>query len=367
VHRRQFRDIFIKMRIERTGGTSPIKPLIERFLIESLNGKSLDELRPAEEEKADFLCLGGLLVVEVKTLEDDASERINNLTNELSRREDWPMFIGPAPLGSYVRNLNEPEQVRQKVVDQIGKRVAKIVHKANKQLRAHARIFPRKSQVKLLLIVNENHEIYDPNHMQFILAKILMKKNKNELNYNHIDYIIYITEKHATKINGSLSFPIICMRSAASMDLTWQDSVIEKLLQKYSEWRSTPIADAEVAADSFVTIAEVPETAKRDEWWRIDYARNPYLSSLSLEELRNRFDENQVIMELAHAVDSPIELPIETRIKALEQFTHLTCEMANRATAAQNFQYDPIRIVQAASRVGLPPDVVNWFRTMNQI
>ncbi len=86
------------MRIERQDPVARITPRLERFFQEALGGMSLDDVQHAEVRKADFKCLKGLLAIELKSLEEDASERMDNLMDELRQRADWPIFLGSAPM-----------------------------------------------------------------------------------------------------------------------------------------------------------------------------------------------------------------------------------------------------------------------------
>ena len=95
----------LAMRIERRGNAPPITPRLERFFKEALGGVPLDDLQHAEARKADFRCLNGLLAIKLKSLEEDASERMDNLTDQLRERRDWPIFFGAAPIQSFLKHL----------------------------------------------------------------------------------------------------------------------------------------------------------------------------------------------------------------------------------------------------------------------
>jgi hypothetical protein len=78
------------MRIERTGTVEPLTPQVIAFLTESLGGISLDDTHSHEATRIDYTCLRGLLAVELKTLEEPGTERLDNLTEQLRERDDWP-------------------------------------------------------------------------------------------------------------------------------------------------------------------------------------------------------------------------------------------------------------------------------------
>lgn len=76
------------MRIERTGPVEPLTPRVERFILEALHGHSLDDPDNSEQLRPDYACLRGLVAIELKTLEDDDEERVENLVEQLHRRPD---------------------------------------------------------------------------------------------------------------------------------------------------------------------------------------------------------------------------------------------------------------------------------------
>jgi hypothetical protein len=93
------------MRIERTGSANLLTPRVKRFITEAIGGRDLDNIQHAEERRADYACLNSLLAIELKSLEESPSGRMDNLIEELRQREDWPEFLGSAPLNSFVKHL----------------------------------------------------------------------------------------------------------------------------------------------------------------------------------------------------------------------------------------------------------------------
>lgn len=133
------------MRIERKGNVGKLTPRVERFLTQALGGISLDSTEHAEARKADYKCLRGLLAIELKSLEEHASERVGNLTEKLQERPDWPEFYGSWPLQSILTNMTEPDDVKRQLIDRVGRAIKSHMRKANKQLAAHAAAFPRQN------------------------------------------------------------------------------------------------------------------------------------------------------------------------------------------------------------------------------
>ncbi|MEO1017946.1 MAG: hypothetical protein AAFY56_09660, partial [Pseudomonadota bacterium] len=182
------------MRFERTGKVDPLSPKWRAFLLEALGGIDLDETQSAEARRPDFACLSGLLVVEMKTLEEDGSERMENLTKELQNRPDWPEFYGSAPVQAMAHHMDDPEAVIRKFIDRMGRAIINHLKKANKQLGAHAAAFPRKNQVRVMLLINEDHELFEPAAVTYVLRHALQRRENGKPLYPNIDAVIYTTE-----------------------------------------------------------------------------------------------------------------------------------------------------------------------------
>ncbi len=231
--------------------------------MEALRGEDLDKIQHPQERKADFRCLGGVLAVELKTLEDDGSERIDNLTDELRERPDWPTFIGSAPKQSFIAHLEGAEEVKRQFVSRIGRAIRQHLRKANKQLAAHEVAFPRKNLVKVMLLANEDHEIYDPEMVAYIVQHLLMRTDNSQRLYPNVDAVLFFSERHATKIHGSIAFPIVCVEGASIESTLWKRDVVDLLMSRWADWNGAPLFHANPAEQKFSTIDHIPESMKR--------------------------------------------------------------------------------------------------------
>lgn len=352
------------MRIERKGKIEPLTPKWQRFLVEALGATSLDDLQSPEDLRADYACLSGLIAVELKTLEEDASERMDNLTDELRKRADWPMFIGSAPFQAITKHMENPEAVRLQIVNRMGRAIINHLKKANKQLAAHAKTFPRKNLVRVVLMINEDHEIYEPLIVAYIVQHALKRRDENgALLYPHIDSVIYTSERHATQIQGMIAFPIVSIEAPGLEFEMWKRSVIDIVLQRWSVWNGIPQFDLNPRDGLFSTIEHVPNKMPRHERWRLDYRRDPYMKHIDNAALRDRFDEAQVVLTLMGLKNAPIKPPHEAIEQSFILFTHVIMEMGERGITAPEFAMEPARLAAAARRLSAPDIVVRWFET----
>lgn len=350
------------MRVERKGHVQKLTPLVERFLVEALRGVCLDDPENSEQRRVDYSCLNGLLAIEIKSLEDDASERMNNLTDELRKRGDWPVFLGSAPMQSFVRHLEDSEQVERKVLDRMGRAIKNHIHKANKQLEAHSASNSRKNIVRVVFIINEDHEIYDPKTVAFIVQRLLLREEKGELLYPFIDAVVFKSERHVTAIDRQMAFPIVSIEGAPIEQAVWKRDVLNLMLRRWGEWNGRPVHYVDDNSTDFDTIDHIPEEMKRYEKWQLDYRRNRYMERFTHDELRNRFDEIMAISTLKFVKGSP-ETPIDEAVTwSMSSMSHIMLEMGWRGTPITDFPQEPIRLALAAKRLGFGEDVVNWLK-----
>lgn len=349
------------MRIERTGGAKPLTPRVVAFLQEKLGGISLDELEGDVRRRVDYVCLNGELAVEIKTLEEDGSGRMDNLYEELRAREDWPVFLGSAPLEAFVTNTTDPEQVRRRILDRIGRAILNHLKKAEKQLAAHTKDHPHEKLVRLLILVNEDHEIYEPETVAYVLWHAVRRRDAGKLQFPHVDGVIYLTERHASVVANRLAFPIVSIEGQAIAEALWKRPVLNRVVEEWASHANVPLFEAE-SARNFATIDAVPDEMPLHEAWRLAYRRNPYMRTWSEEKIRDRFDEVTLVTLLAGLKAPPIQLPQEALMTSMEMFTHLTLELGERRLPAERVQPTLGRYLAAANRLNLPPAASTWLR-----
>ncbi|MDZ7712733.1 MAG: hypothetical protein U5L06_06320 [Rhodovibrio sp.] len=351
------------MRIERKGNVGRLTPRVERFFTQALGGVSLDSTQHAEARKADYKCLRGLLAIELKSLEEDASERVGNLTEKLQERRDWPEFHGSWPLQSVLTNMTESEDVSRLFIDRIGRGIKSHMRKANKQLAAHEAAFPRQNMFKVLVLVNEDHEVYDPKLSAQIIQDLLLRCENESPIYPHIDTVIFFTERHAASVNSKIAFPILCVESASIESTEWKRTLTDFIVSRWAQWNDVPLYKTDFGEQGFATIDHIPEQMRRQEQWELNYKRDPYMRYFTDEQLRERFDEIVCISALAFIRNSPLKPDKGAIMWSMSCMSHMMVEMGWRGIPITNFKYTPERLASAAKRMGMPIEVIAWFKS----
>jgi hypothetical protein len=348
------------MRIERTGKIEPLTPQVVAFLTGRLGGVSLDDIHSPEAMRIDYACMRGLLAVELKTLEEPGTDRLDNLTDELRKREDWPIFLGSAPMQAFINNLDDPEGVQRKVLDRIGRGIINHLKKANRQLEAHAKAFPRRNMMRLLVLVNEDHEIYDPHTVAYILWHAVRREEGDRALYEHVDGVLFLTQRHATVRNNKLTYPVVTIEGMGCHDDPWKGDVLDLVAKRWGARNGDDVHELE-SVEEFTTIDHIPEKAPRYERWRTEYKRKPYLRGLTKEQLRDRFDEVATMSALSMLKNSPVKLTQEQDIGLIRQFGDFMQEMGDRGIPITEFQHTEEREAAACRRLGLPEHVIAWL------
>ena len=360
-------------RIERRGKVLPLTPRFTRFLREALSSVALDDIQDSTQRRPDFSCWRDLLVIEVKSLEEDATKRMSNLTEELEKREDWPTFMGEWPIDSVVRNLKEEDQkaVRWKIYDRISRAIKSHLKKASKQLAAYAADNPRTNQVHVVVLINEDWEVYHPNLVSLIIQKALARQEENDPKYKRIDAVLYMTARHGRPDGNNLAHPIIMIPGPVMKNCPWKNSVMDFLVQRWCQWEGARYiecdpAGAEAIVNSFTTIEHIPDQMQRQDLWRLAYRRNPYMRSWTYEKLRDHWDDVDIISLFVFIKDSPIKLSKAEITKSLEQFTHLLDEIAHRGLPVERFDSESGRMMAAAKRMRVPPIGIVWLKGFSE-
>lgn len=352
------------MRIERTGQVEPLTPKVIQFLEEELSGISLDDKDSAEILRPDYTCLRELMVVEIKSFEETGSGRMKNLNDEFRERDDWPVFFGKADISKFAKHTVEPEHIMHKVTDRAGRAIKNHLSKAHKQLEAHQRRTQKTNLLKLVILINEDNELYHPDLIRHVTLKELNRKSKGELSRKHIDAVLYLTERHATISEGKMVYPILIIEGNEFKQTPWKSDLLNFVIEKWAKWGGKQKLDVKIPPNKFETIEDVPEVMARSDWWRVHYKRNPYLRSLSDAELREKFEENQVCSLMYTLKGCPFKPP-ETEIhNNIERFTHLLEEINHRGMCMTELQSTRQRMLKAAYRLNLSQEKIAWIANM---
>jgi hypothetical protein len=212
-------------------------------------------------------------------------------------------------------------------------------------------------------LANEDHKIYDTEMVSYTVQRLLHRQENGAPLCPHIDAVIYLTERHATKVNGGIGFPITLIEGSPTHHAPWKREVYELFIERWPRWNCTPVHEFGRDMPKFSSIDHIPEKMRRQEIWELQYRRNPYMNNFTKEQMRNCFDEAICIQALSTINGSPYKPDQKSVIWSLETMSHLVIEMGRKALPITEFPYVPARSAAAARRLHLPEVAVRWFET----
>jgi hypothetical protein len=350
--------------IERIGGPEPVTPRFCTFLERKMAGRSLD-LECDKERRPDYECLGGALVIEIKSLKGDPSERLLNAIAPAQERESWPKFFGQWPIEAILKNLPEEEReaLRKSIFDRLARAIVTHFKKADRQI---SNFCGDRTDVHLrvLVLINEDFAEYDPSTISYIAQRELRKKgSEGSIRYSNIDAVLYLTERHATNMNGNVTFPITIIHGSKVADRPIPLELMRRLASRWAKWSAgTDMLEMPSDFSEFIPIDENPKQMRRQDVWEQEYRHKPYMRSWSDEDVIGLWDFTTMMTLLAFHVDPPMKVPREGLTKLMETSSHLMKEFASRGIALDRIKPTKKRNEAAIQKIAYGPVVQEWLR-----
>lgn len=350
--------------IERNGGPNPITPRFTSFLEEKLSGRSLD-LDGDNEMRPDYACLGGAVVIEIKSLEGDPSERLSNAIAPAKERETWPQFYGQWPVEAILKNLPQDERdgLRKSLGDRLGRAIVTHLKKANGQIAN----YEKKNEgvcLRLLVLINEDFVEYDPAIVTYIVQREFRKQTDGDNpRYSNIDAAVFLTERHATNVNGQVTFPVSVIHGPGIEEKPIALELLHRLVSRWARWSAgqDPL-DLSIDFNEFVPIHENPKQMRRSELWESEYGRKPYMHDWNDDDVIGLWDLTSLLTLLAFHVDPPMTVPQEGIMQLMKRTAHLMKELASWGIALDRIRPTKQRYDAAISKVNYGPIVQEWLR-----
>lgn len=290
----------MKQAMNRIDGDSTSESLEARFtrFLEGLPGaESIDRLElpvdPTHRRKADFLLAHRQVIVELKTLTEDTSHKIEALADQHRDRDDWPLFYGKANVRKVLANLPDGDAIYRKMVNAIGRSVETVVRSAEEQVTHTKRVLNLPNAATVLVILNESIEVLDPNVVGHRVAQLMRRPRTGSSNAEKLDFVMLMFESHVIGlVQGRPAVPFILINGEGKDKFPWFSAFHKDLVQRWAETIGIISVDAEAPDPSkihFAPMKEVtaphPDQLPQHEVWRHQYHASPYLRSLSNDDV----------------------------------------------------------------------------------
>lgn len=276
-----------------------LKVRFENFLT-TLDGlENIDILLSGQpkisSDRADYLAENRKLVIELKALETDTEWKLEKILKPYRERKDFPIFFGTWELEKVLAALPEEKDLRQKIIDSLTTSIRSIFRKADNQVKYSKQLFNIPTAQGLLIVLNQNVEVLNPETVLLSLAHISSKRLENgELRYPNVHAVLFLSEVHGTTLPGNiLGFPVLSAHLGAP-DVFAYDNFLRFLSDSWAEYCGVNVVeetrknitprDLGFSRLSDLASSKRQEITNQEACIRY-YERNPYFRRFSNDEL----------------------------------------------------------------------------------
>jgi hypothetical protein len=327
----------------------------ERFteFVRSLQSAELvDELQLNQEQrcakKADFFFLDRQLIGEMKCITKDMKPKAQAVLDRQEDRPEYPMFYGVWDSNKVLKHLPDGEKIKQEVFYSTTSALEEYVEKANRQIRTTKETFKLQDSEGILIILNDCVDILSPYVIAYRINQLLHKKTPTgDIRHSHISAVWIIDDLHVveTEIDQDILLSIV-VESKGSISQETAD-YINWLQKKWADFNNVPFIKGKFdfkgqqfskrKDDDLSEELYPPGMIPRNEMWKRQYLKTPYLRHLTQEML---LDHAQQIFYavLPKFILGEHEKPLEEKVhKNMELHTHLMEEINHRGIDFREF------------------------------
>lgn len=321
------------MRFERQGGPPDLQAAFKTLILQHLAGRALDDNQDkeaAEGKFPDFACFRDLLLIEMKHLETDQNDRINEIFETKIAPDEMPYFFGTREVNLNIEKISNGAEISTAITIKLGRTIENILRQANAQFTDYRTRHPRKNSVNICVILNSSLGEYTPKIlMSAVHGK--MKVDQLKPRFSNIDAVIYISEKHFQILpDGRAGLALVIYEGSGAANNPWKMQFVDRVTSKWALMRTGDALVEDGDPQAFEPIHDVPRSMKRYEFWILEYARNPYLKSLTLESLRVLFHRTVAFKALTFFKGNWSKPSREHVTAASRQFQHINEEINRR-------------------------------------
>lgn len=354
-------------RFERRGGAPDLPAAFTAFVTGPLRGRTLDDqfnTESAEGEFPDFGVYRDLLLIEMKHLETDQQERIQAVLDEKIAPAEMPIFYGQRPMTIAKGSFSNADEIVRAVLTKLNRSLEGPLSKANRQFRSYRARHPRKNAVNICLILNSKHADFTPEIVAHALHAKMKQTGGGAPRFESIDAVLYISEKHFIQLpDGRAALPIAIHENLGMLQNEWKRPILDQLVAAWSEFRTGGPPEFSDDPRGFGTVEDIPDRMTRSDVWRLEYARDPYLQDLTIQDLRVFF-QRTVAWNARTFVKGDWPKPKhEETADGMRRFTHSIEEVNRRGLDMR--EMDARKMTRAERDIvftGLPEDLVKILR-----
>ena len=223
---------------------------------------SLMELQPEEKRRrADFLSWNRNAIVEIKSLKNDPSSKIEAEIKKHESRPDFPLCYGKNSLSEILKCLPDGDKINRKIFGAITRSVEDAVRSAEEQIAHTKEIFRIQNPIRFLILVNESVSTLRPEDAGTRIAKLMLRERTGKSESPTIDVAWLVFESHTIRISPNLNCFVSMLIKKSKLSLPqWFCPAFEDLQAAWANHNYGAIIQADVgnptALDSQTSRAE---------------------------------------------------------------------------------------------------------------
>jgi hypothetical protein len=202
-------------------------------------------------------------------------------------RDDFPLVFGKVGLDKVLKHLPDGKEINDKIYLRTTRSVEDATKSAEEQISNTARLLNLSNPVGLLVLLNQNIGILDPEAVAYRVAMLMRRKRASEAEYP-INFAWMIFESHAaTDGPAAKNFPMVALRGPQAQSHPWFEELLTYLENAWGHWNGYavhPTHAEDLKKFKPTTTAPDPKPGdmiRRQDLWRKHYNENPYLRHLS--------------------------------------------------------------------------------------
>jgi len=212
------------------------------------------------------------------------------------------------------------------------------------------------------VLLNSQLQEFSPDLVMYAVhAKITKSGNPNR--FPNIDVVVYISEKHSRILpDGRIAFAIASLHCASIIANPWKAQFDDLILRRWSHFRTGGDFVAANTLRDFEPVEDIPRMMKRHEFWRLEYRRNPYMRSLSDEQLKVVFNRCVAQSAVAFVKGDWQAPPVEETRGQMRLMSHLVEETNRRGSDLRSFSPGLLSPENRSQILhGLPAELADMF------
>lgn len=289
--------------IQKLSIANSMSSVLERRFLNFLSGipgaESLDQLLSGEqykgERRADFLLFDRRVIVEVKSLEVDTSSKVEGEIATHRHRDDFPVIYGDVDLSKVLAHLPDGKEINNRIFLRTTRSVEAAARSAEDQIENTARLLSLPDSVGVLVLLNQEINIFTPEVVAHRLAMLLRRKNDDGSVRSPIAFSWLIFESHFLEHGpATQTLPLVNLKGPRAKAFPWFDELLTYLQVAWANFNGNPIFLQSGPVNLQARSSNVPEQPKsgdritRQKLWELRYGENPYLRPLDDQEVLRR-------------------------------------------------------------------------------